>query len=112
MTSSTPRQGMMPHAEDSNTAAASANGWQREPPAGADIHAAWAETILDSLPASGLGCATTDQQLLAASVHATLAVAARLGEVADAIRAGGDVAGELEALRVGGISEVGVVNLR
>jgi hypothetical protein len=57
---------------------------------GADYHAASAAQLLGSVPCA---CPTADQHLAAAQVHATLAVAARLAELADAIRSGGDAAG-------------------
>lgn len=77
------------------------------PPSGAD-HASRAECILGILLENGAVGWTPEQQLAAAAVHAHLAIAARLGEVADAVRSSGDVAGEIEALRCGGIAGIDV----
>ncbi len=75
----------------------------------AALHAQWAERVLDNLPGSGSCCETTAEQLAAAQSHALLSLAARVAELIDTVRAGaGEVQGELEALRVQGISEVGI----
>jgi hypothetical protein len=100
--------------KDSKTAADPAvsalpYAWQHRAPTDAEIHAAHADAVLDDLPASGGGCATTDQRLAAAQAHALLSLAARLAELIDAIRGGAEgTRTELEALRCEGIAEVGI----
>jgi hypothetical protein len=73
-----------------------------DPPAEAARHTAWAQHILADMHEHGV---TTDQQLAAANIHAQLAIAARLAELAEAVKAAGnDTRGELADIRAGGLN--------
>lgn len=79
------------------------NNYDRAP-SDAQIHWDWSEQILDDMPGSGSCVNDPAWRLMAAQTHATLALAARVGELAAAVRASGEgVRGELEGIRCQGL---------